>query len=84
VRRRPVHVASPFPGILRPRHRQITDRFHKAGIDTIMVDSDGNCEALIPMILDVGINCIEPLEAAAGMDSVRLRKQYLISSAISR
>lgn len=72
----PLMSPAHFREFFAPRYRRITDRLHKAGIHIIMVDSDGNCEALIPMMLDVGINCIEPLEAAAGMDPVRLRKQY--------
>jgi uroporphyrinogen decarboxylase len=59
-----------------PRYRRIVDRLHRAGTDTILLDSDGNCELLIPQLLEVGINAIEPLEAAAGMDPLRLRKEY--------
>ena len=72
----PLMSPAHFREFFVPRYRRITDRLRKAGTDIIIVDSDGNCEALIPMMLDVGINCIQPLEAAAGMDPVQLRKQY--------
>ncbi|MFH0796359.1 MAG: uroporphyrinogen decarboxylase family protein [Candidatus Omnitrophota bacterium] len=62
--------------IFLPQYRRITDRLHKAGIDIIMLDSDGNVEQLIPCWLDVGINFIYPMEVAAGMDVLALRKKF--------
>ena len=41
-----------------------------------MLDSDGNVEELIPCWLEVGINFIYPMEVAAGMDVVALRRKY--------
>ena len=41
-----------------------------------MLDSDGNVEELIPCWLEVGINFIYPMEVAAGMDVVALRRQF--------
>lgn len=59
-----------------PQYRRITDWLHRAGIDVLMLDSDGNVEELIPCWLDVGINYIYPMEVAAGMDVVALRKKF--------
>jgi len=59
-----------------PQYRRITDRLHAAGIDILMLDSDGYVEDLIPCWLDVGINYIYPMEVAAGMDVVKLRKKF--------
>jgi uroporphyrinogen decarboxylase len=41
-----------------------------------MLDSDGNVEGLIPCWLDVGINFVYPMEAAAGVDVTALRKRF--------
>ena len=41
-----------------------------------MLDSDGDPEALIPLMLEAGITCLWPLEQASGMDPVRLRKRF--------
>ena len=41
-----------------------------------MLDSDGNCEQLIPHWLGSGINCIFPNEVAAGNDVVALRQKF--------
>jgi uroporphyrinogen decarboxylase len=62
--------------LMMPNYRKITDLLHQAGIDVIMLDSDGNVEELIPLWLEVGINYIYPMECAAGMDVVKLRRQY--------
>ena len=65
-----------YRGIFLPHYRRITDRMHAAGIDVLMLDCDGNVEGLIPCWLDVGINLIYPMEVAAGMDVVALRKKF--------
>jgi len=59
-----------------PRYKQITDFLRGQGIDVIHVDSDGNVDELIPIWLECGINFPWPLEVAAGMDGVALRKKY--------
>lgn len=62
---------------LAARHyRQITDLLRRHGVDVILLDSDGDISSLIPVWLDSGINCVWPLEVAAGMDPVAIRKQY--------
>jgi uroporphyrinogen decarboxylase len=59
-----------------PRYKQVTDFLHSNSIDIIHIDSDGNVNELIPLWLEVGINFPWPLEVAAGMDAVALRKKY--------
>jgi len=65
-----------FKKFMVPRYQQVTDFLHNHGIDVIHVDSDGNIDELIPLWLEVGINFHWPLEVAAGMDAVALRKKY--------
>ena len=62
--------------MMLPNYRKITDLLHRAGVDTVMLDSDGNVEELIPIWLEAGINYIYPMEVAAGMDVVALRKKF--------
>jgi uroporphyrinogen-III decarboxylase len=59
-----------------PRYRQMTDFLHSHGIDIIHMDSDGNVSELIPLWMECGINFPWPLEVAAGMDGIALRKKY--------
>ena len=50
--------------------------FAQHDIKYIYVDSDGDASMLIPIWLEVGINGTTPIEIAAGMDPVALRKEY--------
>ena len=59
-----------------PHYKNVTEFLHKHGIDIITVDSDGNIEKLMPLWLESGVNGFLPLEVAAGMDAVALRKEY--------
>ena len=66
-----------------PRHRAIFDFLRRHGVKVIEFDSDGNFEVLIPMLIEAGVNCIWPLEAAAGMDPVKIRNEYRSDLAVS-
>jgi uroporphyrinogen decarboxylase len=65
-----------FKKFMIPRYKQLCDLLHSYDIDLIHVDSDGNIEKLIAPWLEIGVNFHWPLEVAAGMDAVALRKKY--------
>jgi len=65
-----------FKKLMVPNYRPVNEELHKWGIDVVCVDSDGNCEKLIPLWLESGINCVFPNEVAAGMDVMSLRKKF--------
>ena len=47
------------------------------GVSYVIVDSDGNTEPLIPLLLDAGVDGLWPLErASADTDPHFLRKKY--------
>lgn len=46
------------------------------GIDVIWTDCDGKILDLIPLWLEVGLNCMFPLEVNPGNDPVALKKEY--------
>jgi hypothetical protein len=56
--------------------KRVTDMLHAHGIDTIIVDSDGNNGVLIPLWLEAGVTGLRPFEIAAGCDPVAIRRQY--------
>ncbi|MGC9063933.1 MAG: uroporphyrinogen decarboxylase family protein, partial [bacterium] len=58
------------------RHKAICNHLYRHGVKIIELDSDGNTEVLIPSLIEAGINCHWPLESAANMDPVKIRKQY--------
>ncbi len=65
-----------FREFMLPCYRRVTDFIRSHGVEVISVDSDGHVAELIPLWLEGGVNCIYPMEVAAGMDVVELRKQY--------
>jgi hypothetical protein len=46
------------------------------GVKLVFVDTDGNFEKLVPLFLESGLDGFAPLEVAAGMDPVYLRKKF--------
>lgn len=65
-----------YKTFIYPYMRKLVDYFKSHGVNYVMVDTDGNCEALIPLLMDAGTDGIWPLERVAGMDPVRIRKKY--------
>ena len=65
-----------FKEFVLPRYRRVTEFMREHGVDIIWLDSDGNIEVLIPLLIEAGITCIWPLEAAAGMDSQKIRREH--------
>lgn len=59
-----------------PYVRRVTDYFRANGIGVIGYYSSGNIEPLIPNLLEAGINLFGPLERAAGVDALALRRTY--------
>jgi uroporphyrinogen-III decarboxylase len=65
-----------FAEFLAPYYRRVIARFRKTGANFFQVDSDGNLQALIPNLLEAGVNGLVPCECRAGMDVVKLRALY--------
>lgn len=66
-----------FKRFLSPHYRRITDLLHHHVVDVIYLDCDGNIEALMPLWLEVGVNCMFPLEIGTwGADPIKYRRQY--------
>jgi uroporphyrinogen-III decarboxylase len=60
----------------KPYYRRIWDLVSSRGARIFQQDTDGNINPVIPALLDCGLNCIYPMEPAAGMDIVAVRKTY--------
>ncbi len=59
-----------------PYYKRVVEHIKSKGVDLVFVDTDGNCEVLFPLFLEVGINGFFPFEVAADMDVVRIREQW--------
>jgi uroporphyrinogen decarboxylase len=59
-----------------PRLKRVVEFYKSNGVRYVAVDTDGNPEPLIPMLMDAGVDIVWPLERAADQDPVRLRQKY--------
>ncbi len=66
-----------FKRYLVPHYRRIVDLVHRYGVDIVWVDCDGRTDALLPLWLEAGVNCLLPVEVGTwGADPVQYRQQY--------
>ena len=66
-----------FKRYLVPQYRRITSLLRRHGTDVIWVDCDGKIDALLPLWLEAGVNCMFPIEVGIwGGDPVGFRRQY--------
>ena len=68
----PTHIAE----FIKPHYRRVWDMLSSRGARLFIQDSDGNMNAVIPAFLDAGVNVMYPMEPAAGMDIVKVRRKY--------
>jgi len=59
-----------------PRLKRVVDFMKSHGVRYFGIDTDGNPEVLVPMMMDAGMDILWPLERAADQDPVRLRKKF--------
>jgi uroporphyrinogen decarboxylase len=60
-----------------PHMKRLVDFVKSKGVSYVIVDTDGNSEPLIALLLDAGVDGIWPIERAAeGMDPLTLRAKY--------
>jgi uroporphyrinogen decarboxylase len=68
------------PGILNelvaPLYQKLSDFFRSNGIKHFILDSDGCVMQLIPMYIKNGVTGMLPVENAANMDPVEIRREY--------
>jgi uroporphyrinogen decarboxylase len=66
-----------FREFIYPHMKRVVEFLKSNGVRYVMLDSDGNPEPLIPLLMDCGIDAIWPLERASeGVDPVRYRRKF--------
>lgn len=58
------------------RLKRVVEFFKGHGVRYVAIDTDGNPEVLVPLLMDAGVDILWPLERAADQDPVRLRRQF--------
>ncbi len=72
---RPLMSPATFRDIFYPGLKQVMAGFHDAGLPVIK-HTDGNIMPLLDMILDSGIDCLDPIDPVAGMDIALIKREY--------
>ncbi len=61
--------------LLKPAHKRAADWAHEKRLK-VHLHSCGNVRPLIPDLIEIGIDMLNPLEVKAGMDPVALKAEY--------
>ena len=72
---RPFMSPAMYRALIYPAHKKLFDFAHSRGLPVVL-HCDGYVEALIPSLIEAGINCLQPIEAKAGMDLVKLKQRF--------
>ncbi|MHB0939841.1 MAG: uroporphyrinogen decarboxylase family protein [Armatimonadota bacterium] len=72
----PMFSPAAFEQVFLPGYRHMVNAYKAAGARYVFLHSDGNIRPILDMLVDAGIEGLNPLERRAGMDPVRLREQY--------
>ncbi len=59
-----------------PYYKRMIDFLKARGVEVILVDTDGDCNSLIPLFVEVGVTGMYPFEVHCGMDIVKVRQEY--------
>ena len=65
-----------FREFILPHYKRFIEFLRSGGVEIVLVDTDGDHHALIPVFLEAGVDGFGPIERAAGMDPVEMRHQY--------
>jgi uroporphyrinogen decarboxylase len=65
-----------FREFMMPYYKRLIGFLRDNGVRNFCVDTDGDCSSLIPLFLECGMTGMLPFEVQAGMDIVKVRRQY--------
>jgi len=72
----PLFSPASFEEVFLPAYRRMVRAYREAGAQYVFVHSDGDIRPLLDMLVDAGVDGINPIEPRANMDIVTLRKRY--------
>jgi uroporphyrinogen decarboxylase len=64
-----------YRSLLKPVQQRAVQWAHGKGVK-VRCHTDGNITALLPELVDIGIDMLHPLEAKAGMNALDVKRQY--------
>lgn len=72
----PMFSPACFEDVFLPLYRRMVKAFKDAGARFVWLHSDGNITSLLDMLIEAGIDAVNPLEPKAGMDIPELKRKY--------
>lgn len=72
----PMFSPASFEKVFLPAYRAMIKAYKDAGARYVFLHSDGDIRLLLDMLIDAGIDGINPLERRAHMEPLALRKKY--------
>ena len=72
----PMFSPASFEKVLLPAYRRMITAYKQAGARYVFLHSDGDVRPILEMLVDAGVDGLNPLERRAGMEIVEIRKQY--------
>ncbi len=61
--------------LIMPYYREFFSYFHNRGMPVIL-HSCGNVTQAVPLIIEAGVDCLQPMEVKAGVDVLALAQQF--------
>ncbi len=74
-KQRPFMSPDMYREIVMPGHKKMFDFAHSHGLKVI-VHSCGYIYPLIPYMIEAGMDCLQVIEIKAGMDPIKIKKEY--------
>ena len=74
--KQPMMSPTAFERIFLPAYRRMVSAFKQAGAARVLLHSDGNIGPLLEMLIDAGIDGINPVEPRAGLHIPTLKAKY--------
>jgi uroporphyrinogen decarboxylase len=65
-----------FRRFFLPHYKRFVAFLRGHGLRIVMVDTDGDAEALLPLFIEADVDGFGPAERAAGMDPLAVRRKY--------
>jgi len=65
-----------FRRLFLPHYRRFIDFLRRHGVKIVLVDTDGDCELLLPLFIEAGVDGFGPVERAAEMDPLDIRRKF--------
>ncbi len=72
----PMFSPRTFERVLLGAYRQMINAYRAAGAKYVFLHSDGNIMPILDMLVDAGIDGINPIETRTGMDMATIRRRF--------